>query len=155
MVEGFKYEHIIQSNPSNGISFNWIGWVIDDIFVIKKAKNSILSPYALRSFVAGVGLRPLNQRKRERKRYCPRTRENENGFQVFSYLAALLTRSLCRQLDSLPDIFISAFSSPCSFYYFIEPCTTAVVKKLSRQVFVRQLGSWPVYAWCQYIWEYI
>ena len=68
MVEGFKYEYIIQSNLSNGISFNWIGWVIDEMLVNKKAKNSILSPYALRSFVAGVGLRPLNERERERKR---------------------------------------------------------------------------------------
>ena len=76
--------------------------------MIKKAKNSILSPYAVRSFVAGVGLLPLNERKRERKRHCPRARENENGFKVFSYLAVLLTRSLCRHLVSLPGICISA-----------------------------------------------
>ena len=53
--------------------------------MIKKAKNSILSSYALRSFVAGVRQRSLNERKRERKRHCPRARENENGFQVFSW----------------------------------------------------------------------
>ena len=108
MVEGFKYEYIIQYNLSNGISSNWIDWVIGVILVIKKAKNSILSPYALRWFVAGVGRRPLNERMRKRKRHCPRARENENGF---LYLAALLSRSLCRQLASLPDICISAWIS--------------------------------------------
>ena len=79
MVEGFNYECIIQSNLSSGISFNWIGWVIDEI-VIEKAKNSILSPIRtsfVRCWSGATAVEraqertkaPLSKSKRERERF--------------------------------------------------------------------------------------
>ena len=83
--------------------------------MIKKAKSSILSRCAVRLFVAGVGIRPRNERKRDRKRHCPRAREKENGFQVFSYLATLFSRFSCRQLSD-SQTFASAHKF-LSFYF--------------------------------------
>ena len=77
--------------------------------MIKKAKNYILSPYALRAFVAGVGLRPLNERERERDRF-PDILVPGGASHSF-FIESLENRDSCslwRQLASLPAICIRA-----------------------------------------------